>query len=220
MTFSEIQSRVASRLNLSSTDALTRLGNYINDRYVRVTSSIGLQTARRVTATTNTAAGDPRVAFTLEKIEVVYCIATGKRRVLSEVSYDEWRRMTVDTPQSGDPVCYAIEESGASTVTIVCWPEPSAVVAMKADGLENASTLSGSNVPAFPADFHDALVFGAMADEYSKLEKPKLADKFEMQFEQRVADLRFFLAKSIYAKNHQGRTVTGPRRPRDGGWME
>jgi hypothetical protein len=173
---------------------------------MRLSSSLGLQTSRRTTATAATSAGVATLTFTLEKIENVYRTASGKRQVLEEISYDEWRNANVHLNASGEPRRYAIQNQGASTVTIVLDPVPSAIETLSADGLANASALSGSNVPAFPADFHDALVFGAIADEYDKLEKPVQATKYEQLFEQRVSDLRFFLAKSGYLSRKQGQT--------------
>jgi hypothetical protein len=204
VTFDEIVSEVKSRLNLTSTEATTRVGQFVNSRYRRLTSSVGVQTSRRTTSTANTVAGNPRVTFSLEKVERVYLTASGKARVLSERSYDEWRTSVVHAPSSGDPLTYAIETTGASTVTIVLDPTPSGTETLSADGLQNASTLSGSSVPNFPADFHDALVFGAMADELRKMEKPDLAAEAEAQYEARVADLRYFLAKSGYLSITQG----------------
>lgn len=209
MTFTEIVASVGERLNLSSPEAFARIGRNVNDRYRRLTSSVGLQTARRSTSTQSTAIADSRITFDLEKLEVVYCAVAGKERVLDEITYDEWRQLNVLSPQSGDPEKYAIETTGASATAIVVYPTPAAVVAHKADGLANASTLSGVMVPAYPADYHDALVFGAMADEYSKMDKQNQAMQFEQQYEGRVSELRYFLAKSIYLSNHQGSRSRG-----------
>jgi len=204
MTFTEIQTRAAERLNITSSEGLARIGRYINDRYARLTSSIGLPTSRRTSTTAATVAGNPRVTFTIEKIERIYATTTGQRRVLQEISYDEWRNANVYQNGSGAPERYAIELQGASTVTVVLDPVPSGIETLSVDGLANASTLSGSDVPAFSKDFHDALVFGAMADEYDKLEKPSLSQRYETLYNERVADLRYFLAKSSYLQRKQG----------------
>lgn len=209
MTFTEIQTAVAERLNLSSTDALARIGRYINDRNRQVTSSVGLNTSRRTTDSQNTVIGSQVLTFALEKIETVYTLVSGKRRVLTEMTYDEWRNADTAYPGTGDSDRYAIQTTGASSVVIVLDYTPDAVEAIKADGLGPATALSGSGVPPFPADFHDALIFGALADEYDKLEKPKQADKYERKYEDRVAELRYFLAKSIYLTQHQGERSGG-----------
>lgn len=205
MTFADIQNSVAERLNLTSADSLARIGRNINDRYRRLTSNVGLATSRRATDTQNTVGNDPHVTFALEKLERVYTVDTGKRRVLDEISYDEWRALDTWLQPLGDSTRYAIETAGAASVTIVLTPTPSSVFAINADGLANAATLADTDVPAFPADFHDALVFGAMADEYNKMQNAAQAQQFETLYESRAADLRYFLAKSIYLTQHQGR---------------
>jgi len=196
MTFTELQTEAANRLNLTSTEALTRLGSYINQRYRRLTSSLGLNTSRRTTKNVNTVAGTATITFSLEKIELLYILVNGKRRVIFEIPYEEYRNKIVTADSDGTPREYAVVTSGAATTVVTLYPTPDAIIAIYADGLDNASTLSGSNVPAFPADFHDALVLGAMADELFKMEKYPLAKDFQQQFEGRVSDLRLFLAKS------------------------
>jgi hypothetical protein len=205
LTFTELVTEAANRLNLSSTDATTRLGSYINQRYRRLTSSIGLNTSRRGTApSVNTVAGTETVSFALEKIEVVYVLASGSRRVLDEVSYDQLRIRNTELNPSGTPTEYAIKTSGVSSVTVALSPVPSAIITLYADGLLNASTLSGTNIPDFPADYHDALILGAISDELFKMEKYALAKDFQKQYEDRVADLQMFLAKSAYLSMTQG----------------
>lgn len=205
MTFTEIVSAVADRLNLTSTSATTRIGVNLNDRYRRVTSSLGINTSRRSSVTANTTNGSVHVTFALQKLENVYCTVSGKQRVLGERTYAEFRQATVLAPRSGDPEWYAIEITDGSGVTVSLFPTPDSVLALGADGLATASTLSGSNVPAFPADFHDILIKGCMADEYAKMDNVKQASYWEGQYEARLAELRYFLAKSIYLSNHQGK---------------
>ena len=196
MTFTEIQNEVASRLNLTSTPALTRIGTYINQRYRRLTSSLGLNTTRRETKSANTTDGVNTLSFSLEKIELVYILTAGSRRMLDEIPYEEFRRKNVERQLSGVPREYTIIEVGPSTTTIGLYPTPEGVIAITADGLDSLTTLSGSDVPAFPADFHDILVLGAMSDELFKMEKHPLAKDFQDQYEMRLSDLRMFLAKS------------------------
>ena len=198
MTFTEIQNEAANRLNLTSAPALVRLGSYINQRYRRLTSSLGLSTSRRETKTVNTVGGTAAMSFALEKIELVYILADGSRRMLNEIPFEEYRRKQVEHELSGTPKEYTIVEVTASATTIGLYPTPDAVIAIYADGLDNASTLSGSDVPNFPADFHDILVLGAMSDELFKMEKYPLAKDFQMQYEERASDLRLFLAKSAF----------------------
>jgi hypothetical protein len=199
MTFLELKTEAANRLNLSSSDSLTRLGSLINQRYRRLTSSLGLSMARRATASVNTVSGTDTITFTsLEKLELVYIIAAGKKRVLGEIPYEEYVVRNVEQAKSGTPDEYAVKSITASTVTIALYPTPDAVVAIKADGLANATTLTDADVPNIPADFHDALILGAMSDELFKMEKYQLAKDFQSQYEQRASDLRLSLAKSAY----------------------
>lgn len=196
MTFTELRTEVMNRLNLSSSDASTRIGSYINQRYRRLTSSLGLNTSRRTTTTVPTVDGTATVSVSLEKVELVYITASGSRRVLREIQYEDWKLKNIESQREGVPTEYAITAQGASTITLGLYPTPNAVITLSVDGLANASTLSGSDVPAFPADFHDALILGAMSDELFKMEKHPLAKDFQRQYEERVSDLRLFLAKS------------------------
>lgn len=206
MTFTELVTEAANRLNLTSSEATARLGSYINQRYRRLTSAIGLNTSRRTTATVATVAGTETVTLALEKLESVYIPASGTRRVLSEITYDQLRIRNAEQAPSGVPLDYAIVTTGASSVTIALSPVPDSIITIYADGLANASTLSGSDIPDFPADYHDALVFGAVSDELYKMEKYPAAKEFQMQYEQRLAELQMFLAKSAYLSATQGDT--------------
>ncbi len=199
-----MQTEVAERLNLTSPEALARVGRNINSRNRRITSSLGLNTSRRTTNSQNTVIGNQQLTFALEKLEVVYTLVSGKRRVLDEISYDEWRNRDTSTPGTGDSDCYAVETTGAATVTIVLDYTPDAIEAIKADGLGPAAALSGSGSPPFAADFHDAIVLGVIADEYHKLGNPNQATYFESKFDERVSELRLFIAKSAYLKRGQG----------------
>lgn len=198
MTFTELVATVASRLNLTSTDALARIGVNINYRYKRVTSSIGLQPTRRATVAVASTGANPAISFSLEKIELVYCTASNRRLVLDEVTYDEWRNRRVLSARAGDPEVYAIQSMDGDSITIVVDPVPATALTISADGLQSASTLTTTDVPQFPASFHDVLVDGAIADEYHKMDNPKMADRFENRYEMRAADLRYHIAKSAY----------------------
>lgn len=199
MTFTDIQTEASNRLNITSAEGLSRIGSYINQRYRRLTSSLGLNTTRRATQSINTVAGTATITFTsLEKIELVYITTNGRERIIREMPYEEFRRRNVEEERSGIPTEYAVTAVTSNSVTIGLYPTPNAIISITADGLNNASTLSGSDVPAFPADFHDALVLGAMSDEFFKMEKYALAKDFELQFKSRESDLRMFLAKSAF----------------------
>ncbi len=64
-----------------------------------------------------------------------------------------------------------------------------------------------SDVPLFPSSFHDLLIFGAMATELDKMEKYEFAKKQEAMYQIRLADLRYYIAKSRYLDIHQGKSA-------------
>lgn len=63
MTFDEIVSRVCDRLNLTSSDATTRVGKSVNERYQAVITDVGLSTSVNVLANGNLVAGSRFVTF-------------------------------------------------------------------------------------------------------------------------------------------------------------
>jgi hypothetical protein len=207
MTFTEIVSRVGEDLNLTSTEAVARIGRRVNERYRRVASSIGMLTVSRVSFTENTVPGNPLIVVTggssdIEKVVTVRDAARGL--VLDEVTLDEIRNMDPRGVTTGPPRCYAVEHQGAVTVTLYLYPTPTDIRALSIDALATKATLSGTDVPDFAASFHDVLVFGALADESRKIDK-RQSEVFEGQFNQRLSDLRFYLAKSSYLSQGQGR---------------
>jgi hypothetical protein len=203
MTLAELATEVGARLNLTSTESVTRVKRELNEAYRRVTSSIGLQTARRVSGTSqSTTADNPRITYTLEKIERLYI--TSAKDVLEEVSYDEIKSGNVENSTTGTPRRWAVESHTHNTVTVFLDPVPSGIVAILADGYQNASTLGDSDSPAFPTDFHDLLIDSVMEVEYMKLEKPDLARLMKGRYEERLAQLRYFIVKSNSNATKQG----------------
>lgn len=194
MTFDEIVGEVEDRLNLRSGTAAARVGRLVNAVYRKVTSSIGLATARPVFGLEATASlGSAVVTFTgIEKIDRVTDETSGSLVVLTEISIDEMRTKEAGT---GDPTEYAIQSMGRNSVTIRLNVLAQTAFTLKADGLETASTLSGSQVPAFSESYHDVLVEGVLKDEYLKLEKPTLAKVAKDTYEERLSELRLFIAK-------------------------
>lgn len=204
MTYTEIVNNVKSRMNLTSAEATARIGEFVNSRYRRVTSSLGLNTSRRAVVSANTVAEQDTLAFAVEKIELMY--HEDDRQVMDELTYDAVRAMHVETPATGTPRVYAIMNAGSASVTVLLYPTPAEIAAITVDGLASVTTLSGTDVPAFPANFHDVLVFGAMADEYNKMEKITQSQMSEAQAAQMLSDLRYFLAKSAYLSVTQNST--------------
>jgi hypothetical protein len=205
MTFTEIVTEVMERLNLTSSEAETRIGRNVNVRYKRVTTAIGLQTSRRTQVQADTTLGVQTLTFTsIEKVLTVIDKSSGKDRILQEVSIEELRQGSIGT--SSTPGKYAIYRMGASSVTILLDTVPQEAFTLYADGFETVSTLSGSNEPAFPESFHDILVEGAIADEYRKAEKQADAAIAESVYERRLSDVKFYIAKNNWLKTYQGKS--------------
>lgn len=203
MTFSELVSQAQARLNLTSTESATRIGITLNDRYKRLSSSIGLITSRRATVQATATLGVTSLVFTgIEKIINVVDRSATPYRMLEEVTVEELRGTASTT---NTYACkYAVLTSGSSTVTILMDVSPQSAFVLYADGHANLSTLSGSQVPAFAESFHDILLHGILADEYRKMMQRGLAQDSEQMYERRLSDLRMWLAKSSYLDITQG----------------
>lgn len=122
--------------------------------------------------------------------------------ILAERTPDELRSWPI---QADPPQNYAIYNMGATSVTIMLDTIPASVYILNADVEVNLTDLSGSQVPPFPQDFHDLLIWGGMADELYKMEKYDLSGIQEGKFEKRLSELRLFIAKSNALDIFQGR---------------
>lgn len=202
MTFDQIEQEVMDRLNLTSTDARARIGRSINERYRWVTSSIGLQTATRTVVTGTAVIANQYITFTgITKVLAVYDNTVTPPRFLHEGTIDDVRQ----NRSSAEPVrTYAVYRMGASTVTILLDCLATTAFVLTADGYTLAPLLIGTVIPAFNEDYHDILIYGAMATELKKMEKPQLAVDAELTYQSRIADLRMFIAKSAYLDIAQG----------------
>jgi hypothetical protein len=210
VTFTDIQNAVADRLNLTSANALTRIGQSINEKYRELASSIGLQSTVRTTATANTVVGTSLLTFGptpigVEKIFSVFNAAYTPPMVLDEVTVDELRNQPLGTDPAEQ---YAIYNTGASSVTIQLSSKPATIYTMSADVETNIATLSGLMIPNFAEDYHAALIYGGMAVELEKMEKYEMAAKQEAKYQARLSDLRLFIAKSAYLAIYQGKSTS------------
>ena len=204
MTFKNIQDRVMGRLNLTSAEARTRIKTFINERYRKLQTSVSMGRVRFGTGTFATAAG----TFTYTPSSLVKPITlyyTAGNRVLAQKSMDEVRLMDPDASQTGEPEAWVLQKFTATGCTIYVWPKPDAIYTIGYDGIVSGTEMSADgDVPVFPEDFHDQLEFAATADELMKMEKPVLADKMELKAENRMRELRYFMAKSSYLNLQQG----------------
>lgn len=211
MTFDTIVAKVMKRMNLSSSDAVTRIGEFVNERYRQATSSIGIEAVRLQTTIRVFAAGYaglPEVVFNdYDKINRIQWVDTSVSpstfRTLKELTYDELTSMPTN---NGLPRAWAVKNLGAHSVTVVLDAYPTTdAMTLRVNGYTRLQDASGSTEPVFPEDFHDLLIHGAMADELRKMEKPQLAQTAEGKYENRVSDLRMFIAKSAYLDIVQGK---------------
>ncbi len=212
MTFNEIQREVMDRMNLTSTDAASRVGREINEIYKRVTSSIGLITSRRVMIDVDLDAS--AIDSTLPEFDVTPCekilritinFPDQTIRVLKELTYDDVTNLPAYTASaSASPNFYAIKRMGPQTVTAVIDAYPTDPFTLHVEGYDLASTLSDDQEPFMPEDFHDLIVEGVMSIELRKMEKPSLAQISEQRYNERLSDLRMFISKSAYQDIVQG----------------
>lgn len=211
MTFDEIVDDLMDRLNLSSTDARTRLGREVNRYYRRVRTSLGMATASREKAVSgSTVVGSANVTFSaVQKVFSIYDDSTGRVRLLDEVIFEELREMT---PAAGGTPCrWALESQDDSTVTILLdvLIDAGGPTNLKADAISTRVDLTSGDTPPIPEDFHDIFIEGVMADEYRKREKLDLAKISLDEYERRLGDLRLWIAKSGNLTVRQGELAEG-----------
>lgn len=202
MTFTEIVTEVTADLGLTSSEATTRVGRKVNIRYKEVVSSLGLDTSKRTNSTVHPTVGSAEITLSnYVKVTRVADISTGEVQVLDEVSWDELRETLAD--DSDSPTKWAVKRVNGKSVEIAfdvtfLTVDPD----IRVDGYATSATLAGTDVPAFPEDFHDILVWGVKADELMKEEKV-LLEKCQKQFDKRMSQLKLFLAKSLYMTNRR-----------------
>lgn len=208
MTYKELQDRVMGRLNLTSTEARTRIKIFLNERYRKLATSIGLMRVRWGTVSFNTIIGTFTYSpATLIKPQTLFYPAGNK--VLQQMTMDQIRILDPDSSQTGPPIGWVLQKFNANTCTMYIWPKPDAIYALSADGMVTGTDMAADgDIPVIPEDFHDILEFAATADELAKMEKEKLSGVMEMKAEARTRDLRYFMAKSTYLSLQQG---SGPQ---------
>lgn len=206
MTYGEIKSRVMDRLNLSSPEAETRIGGFINERYRELATSIGMAPVRRATVPLTAVDGTATLATTALIKPFVLVPDEGNFPPLGEITVDQLRNRLPRTA-TGRPREYAVTNFSPSGCTLEFCPTPDDDYVFNADGLVPGIDLEDdADVPAFPEDFHDALISGALADEYAHFEKYDYAKAQEVRYASRKSALRYFIAKSAYLKRRQGGT--------------
>lgn len=203
MTMNELVAYIADELNLSSPEAKARIERALNLRYKQVTTAIGLNPARREELNKQATIGSRFITFTgAEKLDIVYRKVGTRNIVLDMLTNDE---MTDTVPHDEPPTKYSVYSFTPTTVTLWLDCTPATAFTLYASGTGDAATLSGTTSPAFPESFHDILVYGVCADEYRRKEKKDLAREAEQTFQQRLSDLRMFVAKTAYLDIYNGK---------------
>lgn len=212
MTFDEIVSDVAERLNLTSTEAIARIGRRVNRRYRRICVRIGLVSFRRSSSSVTVTPATRDQTFTGEKVLSIK--VSGATKPLDSVSYAEMQEII---PTTGNPTCWAVKRAGATSQVIQFDATMDSGLDLIVEVEDVGSTLSGSQVPAFPESWHDVLIFGTLADELRKKEKVALARDAEAEYERMLGELAYHIAVNGYQDIIQGSKDTSEFRSVTGG---
>lgn len=204
MTFLELQNTTMARMNLTTTEARARIKTFLNQRYRALQTSIGLGQVRFGSGTFPTVAGTYTYSPTNLIKPLTLFLAT-QNWVLDERTMDQIRLMDPNLQSTGTPRFYAVQNFGASTITLYLWPKPDAIYTVNYDGILRGTDMAADgDIPVLPEDFHDILILMATADELLHKEKSALSDKMEQRGRDRTGELRYFLAKSSYLGLMQG----------------
>ena len=196
MTFTEIVDEIADRLDLTATDDTTRIGRLVNQCYRKVTTAIGLQLSRRTNVNTTASISSSNITFSsCERIINVYNRAVTPYKLIEPVTIDELRREQPYTA-SDNVTKWAVTSQTADTVVIEMNVIAQTAFAVYADVIATAATLSGATEPSFPESYHDILIEGVLMNEYKKSEKLALAKDAKLEYEQRLSDLKLWMALS------------------------
>jgi len=205
VTFDEIVDAVMTRCNLQSDEAEDRVGVAVNQHYRRITSKLGMTTTRFVTRAVAMTVGVREVTFSsIEKIDRVIDVTTATAiNPLFERSLHELRTLQ---PGSSAPTKWATKNVLGTSVVILTDTVPDEAYALQADGWTSLSDLETTDVPAFPASFHDILTFNVISEELLRKEKTDLSDRYHLMADKLFSDLQFHLADSPTYHTRQGDT--------------
>lgn len=217
MTFDTIVARVCTRFNLTSDEAIARVGDEVNERYLEVLTSVGLITSTRSEGTALSEADSQYVTFGNEEgdedgvLKVITVqdanVSETNPRILEEVDADE---MVEESLISWPPSKWATYRVGPGYVIV----KLNALAEeddyeLFAEVEESTVELSEDDEPQFSRNFHDILIHGAMSIEADKKEKATRQNRFEVKFEKRLSELRYHIATSAHRRMWSGRR---PRR--------
>ncbi len=210
MTFLELQNRSMDRLNLSTDDARTRIKNFLNERIRKIQTSVSLGSVRRGVETYTLTADTNELTLIADedhdgiiKVRTV-TIPSSRRIPLNQITLDQMRAKEQVVGGGAIPMDYAVVDQSANSVTLRFWPTPTADQDVQIDGIKlGADLVDDGDVAGLPEDFHDALIYGACADENGHWAKEDKFQYYENLAEKRVREMRYFIQKSIYLHRHQ-----------------
>ncbi len=204
MTYLELQDAVMNALNLTSTDARTRVKAHINQRLRQAQSACNLSKTRRGSPTWATVSGNPLLTVSgVAKLFGLYDDVV-LHRPLNETSLEQILTQTVLSDTSSVPTHYAIAQHTNDILQLRFFPTPDAARDLNTDVLlAGFELVEDDEEPSLPSDFQDLLVAGAKSDEYEKLDKPRAQAIEEAKFEKRLGELRYFLVKSAFLSTRQ-----------------
>lgn len=212
MTFESIVRRVAQRVNVSSDEALERIGESVNEAHRALTSSLGLETTRQGVITADTVNGSAYLTFGDEDTGVTLVdtvLHPETHKPLNRVNLAELR---MQTPGTWPPHSYAIFRTNSFSVEIMFDTLASGIVTVTGDGLIRANNLVADDEPYFSEDFHDILLAYALRIEYKILKDKQAAKDEKDTYDMRVAELRLHYTMNSWQDINQGRTgLTGRR---------
>jgi hypothetical protein len=204
VTLGTILDKCMGRLNLSSEDARLRLQGFADERHRRIQTSCSLAQLRRgiVTLATEADTSSYTPEGVIKPISITVPALSG--RIVQQRTLSQLREMEESVEWVGSPEYFAVTNYGAADFTIEIRPTPNAVYTLSIDGvLVGSDFAADEDIPGIPEDFHDALVFGILADEYDHFDRAELSERFKQEYEFRVRELRYFLAKSGYLHRTQ-----------------
>lgn len=200
MTGAQLLTTLARRLNKNTTlDSATsaRLLDFLNEAYRDVLSKPGMERLRRATTTFDSVAST--ATYTVASAARVLRVwETTNDRRLWEMTIDQYRTIEPDpSANTGTPEAFVwLGVPAVSSNSLALWPTPASVITYTVEILSVITDLADdANSPLLPLDFHDVLVYGAMAREYEKLDDSRLATA-EARYRQRIKDLQYWLAET------------------------
>lgn len=218
MTFADLVGVVCDYCNLSSQEAVDRVGRSVNRHYKRVTASLGLDAVRYVTIVQTTTAGVRFVTFSgIEHVHrVIDATDSTAIRLLTEVSFDHQRSLQ---PGTGEPLTWALRNTDADSVTILLDTLPQTTYSLQADGTSTLATLAGNDEPVFPESYHDILSWYVISEELLRKEKRDLSEDYKLRADTLLSELRHYLADSPSRDTQQAAfgTTTGSPAASGGG---